>query len=258
MKPYVFRLLIATLFAGSLLWACKKDNEAPATPVPVPKWDVYQARTLYYDILFEGYTEGKLAKTRSTTLRLIFPGDGTVTAIFDDAAFKTAFKMDSTGTLTPVDPDQLYSPILDLLSVIPPAGLPGAELGSQWEVLIPAESKVSSNPEVFTVQSRRNFKVLSATDTTLRLEQNGFLRLVDNKAAKRNLDDFFGPVAGALARADWTSWRRFLTGTSEFSTAGGNLRSAEFVAVILPDPNLTDAQLIASPEREELTIRIRP
>lgn len=259
MKPYVFKVSAIVLLIGAL-WACQKDNDppAPGAAVSVPKWEVQQSRTLLYDVELKGYTKGALAMTRTTTLELNFKGGGVVIARFGDAAADYRLIMDSTGAVTPQQPGQPYSPILDLLAQIPPDGLAKADVGSQWDVLTPSEKRVQANADACIIQSRRSFKVLSADATSIKMEHDGDLRVVDNKAAADNFETMFGTAGGALARQTWTQWRHFLTGETTFSTVGNCLKSATYTAVILPGANMDDADLKASPEREELTIRLRP
>lgn len=259
MKPYVFKVSAIVLLLGAL-WACQKDSDpaAPAVAVTAPKWDVQQSRTLLYDVELKGYTKGALAMTRTTTLELNFKGGGAVIARFGDAATDYRLTMDSTGVVAPQQPGQPYSPILDLLAQIPPDGLAKAEVGSRWEVLTPSEKRVQANSSACIIQSRRTFKVLSADATSIKMEHDGDLRVVDNKAAATNFETMFGTAGGALARQAWTQWRHFLTGETTFSTTGNCLKSATYTAVILPGINMDDTDLKASPEREELSIRLRP
>ncbi|MBK8966831.1 MAG: hypothetical protein IPM36_09155 [Lewinellaceae bacterium] len=259
MKPYVFKVSAIVLLLGAL-WACQKDNDppAPGAAVTVPKWDVQTTRNLLYEVEFKGYTKGELAQTRTTTLELFFKGAGRVTVVFGDAATKQEFIMDSTGLLSPVVPGQPYSPILDLFTVLPADGVAAAAVGSHWDVLAPSEKQVAANADACIIQSRRTFKVLSADANSIKMQHDGYLRVVDNKAAATNFETMFGTAGGALARQAWTQWRLFQTGETVFSTSDNNLKLASYVAVILPGANMDDAALRASPEREELTIRRRP
>lgn len=258
MKTYVLKVMTATLLIGALYWACQKESDPPAQSVAVPKWEVQQVRQLLYDVEFRGYTKGALAQKRSTTLGINFEGNGTLIAWFGDEVTKHRFQMDSTGALQPLNAGKPYSPILDLLALLPPQGLAEAAVGKNWDVLTPSEARVVANPDVCIVQSRRNFKVLSAGAGAVRMQHSGYLRVVDNTAAERNFTAMFGKTGGDLARLAWTSWRRFQAGETVFSTAKHCLLEASYVAVILPTANMNDAELWASPEREELTIRLRP
>ncbi len=260
MKPYFFKVSAIMLLLGALCWACQKENEAPPPPPAASalKWDVETPRNLLYEIEFKGYTKGEPAQTRTTNLELFFTGGGKVTVVFGDAAAKQEFIMDSTGVMRPVVPGQPYSPILDLFAVLPADGLAQSAVGSQWDVFTPTAKQVDANAEACIIQSRRTFRVLGTDGADVRMQHDGYLRVVDNKAAAANFETMFGTAAGMLARQAWTQWRLFQTGETVFSASDNNLRQASYVAVILPGPNMDAAALYISPEREELTIRRRP
>lgn len=258
MKKYRFKIFAAALLFAALYVACRKENHPPDPKIELPAWEVQEKRTLLYEVEFRGFTKGEMAQKRSTTLELTFLGDGQVKTRFADEPGDYYFTMDSTGALTPSEKNPRYSPILDVLALFPPEGISKPEPGSQWNVLTPSEKQVSTFSDACIVQSRRQFQILSGDASTVRIKHDGFLRVVDNEAAQRNFETLFGKAGGTLARAAWTPWRFFQTGETEYRVSQRCLSKADYVAVILPAPGMDVAALKGSPEREELTIRIRP
>ncbi len=257
MKTKIIPYPGAALLLVTLLFACGKEATPPVEQIALPGWEVNQPRTLLYQIDGRSYSNGEVVE-RNTFLEIEFLGGGAVRTRFADESKDYFFMMDSTGLLSFAEPDQNYSPILDVLHMFPAQGLSNAKPGSEWKVFTPSEQYVQDSQDEIIVQAQRNFRIVEADHDNARIKQDGYLRIVDNEAAKTGFLEVFGNVKGHLVRAAWTKWRYFQTGETEYSSSCGCIVKADYTGVILPIENLDENSLYISPEREELTIRRRP
>lgn len=258
MKTKIIPFTAAALLLATLLFACRKEETPPVEQqIALPGWEVNQPRTLLYQVGGRSYSNGVVVE-RNTFLEIEFLGGGAVRTRFADEPKDYFFMMDSAGLLSFAEPDQNYSPILEVLNMFPAQGLSNVKAGSEWKVFTPSEQYVQDSQDEIIVQAQRNFRIVEADGENARIRHDGYLRIVDNEAAKTSFLEVFGNVKGHLVRAAWTKWRYFQAGETEYSSSCGCIVNAVYTGVILPIENLDENSLYISPEREELTIRRRP
>lgn len=210
-------------------------------------WNPGSARDVNYSVHVErGLTaDGDPEMQDDHTLRLHFPGDGTVDIYYDNVlsgSFTSASGEWELVNATQIPP---YNGII-LLSLLPALQTGGSQ-GVTWQTYFPTDSLVSTEDGKLSIQDQYQMTFTSLNDDGLcELDLSADTRVADNTFLRTVIDDVDGsPIL---------NWNFFLTGAATYDKVNKCIQSAQLYYILMPETGYTPDSIINSIHRQYVII----